>query len=66
MTNKEQFWQIYEDAMWVCEKIAGRIWVALSFGRVSFWLDFLPAFFCRERYRGQNNKITVGRKENES
>ena len=54
------FWTWYEEVWWWLEKWAARLWLRLSSPDVaSYWLDFLPAFCLRERYRGQNNRVRL-------
>ncbi len=45
------------DILWNVEKFSGWLWGVLCFGRVSYWLDFLPAWAYRNRKNAERRYI---------
>lgn len=53
------FWLIYEEFFYYMECKASVLWDIFHKDRASYWLDFLPSFCTRERYRGQNKRVRL-------
>ena len=57
------FWVYYEEIFWILEKWSGKIWRKFCpDNKVSYYLDFLPAFMIRHRYKGQNKRTDIDNK----
>lgn len=53
------FWEIYEKFFYYMSGKACWLWHKFAGDKASYWLDFLPAFCSRERYRGQNKRMKL-------